>query len=208
MNTLAAYQKFRQLGVPVIETREAATLLGVSSDAVDKHLRQLRDSGLIVPLRRGLWLLDPAAPRAIIAPYLTAPYASYVSLWSALAHHDMIEQIPARTEVASLSRARTISTPVGVFAVHRLAPEVFGGYLHDGRTGYMATPEKALFDVVYTRAPRASGIRLPELTIPDTFDTDSLWGWVRRIPRARLRTIVTTGLNAALSKAAQLAASD
>ncbi|MGH2914545.1 MAG: type IV toxin-antitoxin system AbiEi family antitoxin domain-containing protein [Solirubrobacteraceae bacterium] len=208
MNTLAAYQQLRQVGVPVIETCEAATLLGVSSDAVTKHLRQLRDSGLIVPLRKGLWLLDPAAPKAVIAPYLTAPYAAYVSLWSALAHHGMIEQIPARTEIASLSRTRTMSTPVGVFAVHRLAPEVFGGYVSDDQTGYVATPEKALFDVVYTRAPRASRIRLPELTLSDTFDTDSLWGWVRKIPRARLRTIVTTGLNAALSQAAQLAASD
>lgn len=207
MNTISAYQQLQALQVAVIETREAAALLGISADAVDKHLRQLRDTGLIVPLRKGLWLIDLQAPKGAIAPYLTAPYPAYVSLWSALAHHDMIEQIPARTEVASLSRPRTIDTPVGVFAVHRLAPEVFGGYVSDDQMGYMATPEKALFDLIYTRAPRASGIRLPELTLADGFDIEALWGWVQKIPRPRLRTIVTAGVNSALTQAARLAAS-
>lgn len=208
MNTVAAYQQLKELRAPAIETRSAAALLDVSADAVDKYLRQLRDAGLVVHLRKGLWLLDPQVPPAVIAPYLTAPYPAYISLWSALAHHDMIEQIPARTEVASLSRTRTISTPAGVFAVHRLAPELFGGYVSDDQAGYMATPEKALFDLIYTRVPRSSGIRLPELTLPDTFDTDLLRYWVQRIPRARLRTMVAAGVDSALSQAAHLAASD
>jgi hypothetical protein len=120
----------------------------------------------------------------------------------------MIEQIPARTEIASLDRARMVQTPMGVFSIHRLAPEVFTGFQGSPEVGYVATPEKALFDVVYTRAPRGGVVRFPELVLTDDFDRARLDGWVARIPRPRLRTLVGRGIEAALRQADELAAYD
>ena len=117
----------------------------------------------------------------------------------------MIEQIPARTEIASLARSQGVATPFGTFVIHRLAPEVFGGYEGSPETGYFATPEKALFDTVYIHAPRGGTVRFPDSCFPDHFDRSGLDEWVQRIPRARLRTLVLRGIESALHQAERTA---
>jgi predicted transcriptional regulator of viral defense system len=208
MRATEAYGDLLAIGRPVIETREAATRLRTSSNNATKLLRATERAGLVRQIRYGLWALQPQIPPAVLAPYLTAPYPAYVSFWSALARHEMIEQIPARVEIASLARTQQIETPFGTFSVHRLAPEVFTGFDGSPETGYLASPEKALFDTVYIRAPRGGTVRFPELTLPDDFDRALLDEWAAQIPRPRLRTIVVRGLQSALDQAKRHAESD
>ncbi|MFH1474443.1 MAG: hypothetical protein ABIG85_01140, partial [Chloroflexota bacterium] len=59
-------------------------------------------------------------------------------------HHGMIDQLPREVSVASLDRARRITTTLGTFAIHHLPPELFGGWAETPR-GPVATPEKAIF---------------------------------------------------------------
>ncbi|HEX3852937.1 MAG TPA: hypothetical protein VHW01_18370, partial [Polyangiaceae bacterium] len=146
MRPLEAYAELKALGAPVIETKDAAALLRMAPTHATRLLQETERAGLVLKLRHGLWLLDLTLDAHAIAPYLTAPYPAYVSLWSALYAHDMIEQIPRRTYVASLARPRTITTARGEFQVHHLAPNVFGGFAEESRGRYLATPEKALFD--------------------------------------------------------------
>jgi len=54
---------------------------------------------------------------------LTAPFPAYISFWSALHRHDMIEQIPRQTSVASLDRTRTVTTTIGAYSIHRSNPD-------------------------------------------------------------------------------------
>lgn len=208
MRATDAYAALRAIGQPVVETRDAAAVLCASPNRTTQLLRTVERAGLIRQVRRGLWAIDPDVAPAVLAPYLTAPHPSYVSLFSALARHGMIEQIPARSEIASLDRARMVQTPMGVFSIHRLAPEVFTGFRGSPEVGYVATPEKALFDVVYTRAPRGGVVRFPELVLTDDFDRARLDEWTARIPRPRLRTLVARGVEAALQQADELAAYD
>jgi len=208
VRTTDAYGELLAIGRPAVETREAAARLRTSSNNATKILRAIERAGLVRQLRKGLWALDPNTAPAVFAPYLTAPYPAYVSFWSALARHDMIEQIPTKIEVASMDRSRTVATPLGTFVIHRLAPEVFTGFEGSPETGYVARPEKALFDIVYVRAPRGGSVRFPELTLPDGFDRDLLDEWTTRIPRPRLRTIVARGIGSALDQADRLAAAD
>lgn len=208
MKTADAYSDLLAIGRPIVETREAAARLRTSSTTATKILRAIERAGLIRQIRYGLWALDPHVAPAVVAPYLTAPYPAYLSFWSAMARHEMIEQIPALVEIASLARTRKIDTPVGTFSIHRLAPEVFTGFEGSPEVGYVARPEKALFDTVYIRAPRGGQVRFPELTLPDDFDRALLDEWVTRIPRPRLRTIVARGAESALDQAARHAAED
>ncbi len=208
MRATDAYGSLLEMGRPVIETREAAARLKTTSSSAARVLRAVEAAGLARQVRHGLWALDSEAEPAVVAPYLTAPYPAYVSFWSALARHEMIEQIPARIEVASLHRSKTVETPFGVFIVRRLAPEVFTGFEGDPERGYFANPEKALFDTVYVRAPRGGIVRFPELTLPEGFDRALLDEWVGRIPRQRLKTLVARGIESALNQADRLAASD
>lgn len=206
MRVTDSYSRLRAAGQPVIETREAAARLGASPNTATKVLRSVERAGLARRLRRGLWALDPDVDPLVVVPYLTAPYPAYMSLWSALARHGMIEQIPSAVHVATLDRSRTVATPVATFTLHHLAPALFTGFAGDPATGYVAGPEKALFDTVYVRAPRGGGVHFPELVLPDGFDAGRLDEWVGAIPSPRLRTMVSDGIAGALAHAERFAA--
>lgn len=203
MRATEAYGEMLKLGRPVVETREAATRLSTSTSNASHLLRSTEEAGLVRHLRQGLWALDPDVDPFVVAPYLTAPFPAYVSFWSALARHGMIEQIPRRIFVASLGRARAVTTAIGTYSVHQLVPELFAGYDGTPERGYLASPEKALFDSVYVRAPRGASMFFPELSLPPNFDDKQLEQWVGQIQRPRLRTLVSRGLHAALEQAAR-----
>jgi predicted transcriptional regulator of viral defense system len=199
MTAFQAYGRLRAFGRPVIETREAATLLQISPSNASHLLRSMDAAGLTRRIRHGLWAIDTATDPVVIAPYLTVPYPAYVSLWSALAAHDMIEQIPAQIFVVSLDRSRKIDTGFGHYSIHHVAPEVFGGFEGDPEHGYLATAEKALFDTLYVRAPRGGRAYFPELSLPDDFDAGELLRWRDLIPSPKLRTIVARGIERVLT---------
>lgn len=201
MRPTDAFGDLLRLGRPIIETREAAVRLGVSTVSASKLLRSLEGAGLVRRLRRGLWALRTELDPFMVPPYLTAPYPAYVSFWSALARHGMIQQVPRQVFVASLDRTRRVTTAVGTFSIHHLVPEVFGGYEGSEERGYLATAEKALFDTVYLRAPRGGRILLPELELPEQFQEKRLEEWTSRVARPRLRTLVSRGLDKVLAAA-------
>lgn len=178
----------------VLTTRESATLWHTEIRTASRRLRALERAGFLRQLRRGLWTLDPQIDPYVVAPFLTAPLPAYVSFASALSHHEMIEQIPRQIAVASVDRPQKVETAVGTFSIHRLAPKMFGGFEGSAENGYIARPEKALFDTVYTKAAAGGQAFLPELTLSAQFDNDAAWGWVNRIEGKRLKTIVSRHL--------------
>jgi predicted transcriptional regulator of viral defense system len=190
MRLTDAYGDLLRMDRAVLTTEEAAVRWRVGRRTTNHRLRAMEEGGLVRRLRPGLWTLDPDIRPFAVAPYLTAPYPAYVSFWSALAHHGLIEQIPRQVSVASLSRARTVRTAIGAYAIHQLAPEVFGGYAGGEREGQVASAEKAIFDTVYVRAAAGRRAFFTELYLPPDFDRREVERWIDRIASARLRTIV------------------
>jgi predicted transcriptional regulator of viral defense system len=194
VRSVEAYAELRSLNRPVFTTREAAALWRGEQTSASRRLGKLEQAGLVRRIQRGLWALDPEIEARVVGPYLTAPFPAYVSLFSALAEHGMIEQVPRQISLVSLARPRRILTSLGVYVVHRLAPELFGGFEGTDRGGYLARPEKALFDLVYVRAAAGSRAYLPELSLPKDFDRGELRHWGDRIENQRLRTMVSRRL--------------
>jgi predicted transcriptional regulator of viral defense system len=190
-----------QLHRPVITTSEAAAVWQTSGRTAGRRLEAMDEGGLVRRLRRGLWALDLEIAPFAVAPFLTAPFPAYVSFWSAFAHHQMIDQIPRQVSVASLDRARSITTAIGTFEIHHLAPGLFGGFEGSEDSGYLATPEKALFDAVYVRAASGTRAFFPEFSLPAGFKDGELEKWTERIESARLRTLVSRRLGEVLSVA-------
>ena len=190
MKATDAYADLLRMDRPVVTTREAAVRWRTQQRTAGQRLRAMDEAGLVRRLRRGLWALDLEVEPFALAPYLTAPFPAYVSFWSALSRHGMIEQIPRRISVASLDRARRIATAIGSYEVHHLAPELFTGYDGSPEAGYLAAPEKALFDTVYVRAAAGSEAFFPELVLPRGFDDAQIGEWCDRIGSPRLRTLV------------------
>jgi predicted transcriptional regulator of viral defense system len=203
LRAIDAYGELLRIGRPIVQTREATTRLHASASATSQLLRSMEKAGLVRRLRTGLWTLQPDLDPFILAPYLTAPFPAYVSFWSALARHAMIEQIPRQISIASPDRTRHLKTTIGTYSIHHLAPELFGGYHGSEERGYLATPEKALFDTVYIRAARAVRVYFPELSLPENFDQTQLEHWTQRIGTPRQRTLVSRGLEKALRQASR-----
>ena len=202
MGSTATYALLRRLGGPVLTTGEAAAALRTSKSAASRTLRRLELDGLAQKIRYGLWNLapEPFDPR-LVAPELTRPYPAYISFESALAAHGAIDQIPRAIAVASLAKPRRIRTSVGVFNVHRLPPQLFGGFEERDRVA-LATVEKALFDYLYVAC--ASGEprrRLPELDLPASFSRKVVDAWIRKVRTPRLRTRVAQAVERALAHA-------
>jgi len=163
-----------------------------------KLLARLARDGLIVRLRRGLWAVTTQVNPYTLPPYLTAPYPSYISAWTALYHHGLIDQIPQQIYVVSLDRSKKIKTPVAMFAVRHISPALFEGYT--ARDGvFMATPEKALFDAIYLAgALGRQHAFFPEVEIPKRLDRHQVRRWVHRISSTRMRVLVESKIESIL----------
>lgn len=188
MSAAADLASLRALG-PLVRTCEASVRLGMSETATSHLLRRVADAGLVRPIRRGLWATDLEVDPMQLAPFLTAPSPSYVSLWSALHAHGLLSQIPRETHVVSLSRAQRITTTIGRVVVHQVAPEVFGGYTeHNGIL--LASPTKAVFDLAYLSATHGRRFRqLPEIDLERGYRPKEARAWISKIPSARIRAI-------------------
>lgn len=202
MSAAATYATLRRLSSSVVTTEEASAALRTSSSTASRALRNLEAQGLVRGVRHGLWSVAASSidPRSIVAE-LTRPFPAYVSFQSALAAHRAIDQIPREIAVASLGKARKIETALATYAIHRLPPELFGGFVE--REGVMlATVEKAIFDFCYVAcASGALDRRLPELDLPAEFRQKRMDEWTRRIRSTRLRTRVKAAITRVLARA-------
>ncbi len=190
MNAVRALEVLRRLDRPMLRTGEAAAVLRISVSSASHLLASLQDAGSVLRISPGRWSMAPRPSPYLVASWLTDPYPSYVSLYTALSRRGVITQIPRTIYVVSLANTKTLKTPVGTYSVHRLPPELFGGY--EERNGERAaTAEKAVFDTLYLA--RARGKRFSHLTevdLPPGFRDEVLSDWATKIQDPRVRSFV------------------
>ncbi len=195
MTSLGFYQKL--VGQKRITTRSAAQLAGVSIPAASMALRRLAAAGLSTPLKKGTWLLGVSASKAgALVTAAADPYQAYLSGWSALRVHERIQQLPQTQFAVTLGRPGEVEMPGGRIALHRIKPELFGGYAYDARVdGFVASPEKALFDLAYLTAMNRSRVSgsLPETNLKG-LRWKEVQTWLRQIKTPRVRSAVEQAL--------------
>jgi predicted transcriptional regulator of viral defense system len=192
MNQIEALQRLRTLAAPVVETRDVAALLQVSTSNATTILRRLAQSEMLVHLSRGRWLVNEKIDRLALPELISAPYPAYVSMQSALFHHGLIEQIPSVVYAVTPARPRRLWTPLGTISFHRMPPELFNGFELSSRSdAKIATPEKALFDLLYL-APGRSRVfsNQPELTIASRFQWERLKDYTKRVKSPSRRAYI------------------
>jgi predicted transcriptional regulator of viral defense system len=201
MKLVDALSALTAMQAPVFHTGDAAAQLGVTNAYASRILARLAASGHLVRLRRGVWALAGRMDPLALPEHLTFPFPSYVSLQSALYLHGMISQVPVVTYAVSLARTRRFTTPLGAVSIHHVDPSFFFGFETTGAGARLATPEKALVDVLYLGPARSRLFRaLPELELPRTFDLRLARSIVDRIEPARRRAFVSRGLEEVVRK--------
>jgi predicted transcriptional regulator of viral defense system len=140
---------------PVFET--GLLLAGnVSPADVQRQLSRWHAAGQIYQLRRGVYALAPPFQKIKPHPFTVAnhlAHGSYVSCQSALAYYDLIPEYTPVTTSVTPGRAGQWDTPLGSFTYRRIQIKLVHGYrlieVGGGQSAFVATPEKALLDLVY-----------------------------------------------------------
>ena len=155
----------------------------VDPAGVRRQLSRWVESGRLYQLRRGLYALAPPHQKVKPHPVLVANRlvrGSYVSLQSALAHYGLIpEYVPVTTSVTTARPARW-DTPLGTYDFRHIQAEHLRDYrrteLGGGQEAFLATPEKALLDLIYLEPGADSPEYLNELRLQhmDVLDLDEL----------------------------------
>jgi len=155
-------------------------------------------SGKVYKLRRGLYALAPPYQKCKPHPFLVANYlqrGSYVSLQSALARYSLIPEVTYVTTSVSHGRPEKIETPLGVFEFRHLKRDLLFGYeLQDlgGQSAFIATPEKALLDLIYLQPGGEKEAYLTELRLQnlDQLNPERLRVYTERFKMLKMRTAV------------------
>lgn len=181
-------------GEPVFET--GLLLSGdVNPREIRRQLSRWRRAGKIYQLRRGLYCLAPPFQKVNPHPFLVANRllpGSYVSLQSALAFYGMIPEYVAVTTSVASGRPAQWETPLGVFDFRHIQVDFFDGYrfvdLGENQRAFIATPEKALLDLVYLEPGGDEPDYLAELRLNNLgrLDWQLLERFVRKIEKPKL----------------------
>lgn len=139
---------------------EAGILLAGRSDpeGVRRQLSRWTRSGKIIKLRRGLYALSPPWRRRHPHPFLVANRlmpGTYVSGLSALAYAQIIpEYVPETTSVGP-GKPHVRQLALGRFSFRHVKTHLLFGYralaVDDDQQAFVATPEKALLDLIHLR---------------------------------------------------------
>jgi len=131
--------------------------------ATDESLAELRlqlsrwaKSGRLIQLKKGLYTLAQPYRKVPPHPFVLAnamKKASYVSTQSAMAYYGMIPEYVAAVTSVTTQRPEQANTAVGQFVFRHVKNNWFHNYkqteLRSGQKAFIATPEKALLDLVY-----------------------------------------------------------
>ncbi len=161
--------------------------------------RQLADwvrAGKVVQLRRGLYTLAPPYQAERPHSYLIANHlvrGSYVSLHIVLSHYDLIPEHVAVVTSVTTGRPGMWQNPYGRFSFQHLQAALFFGFeyrqVNQNQWAYMATPEKALLDLIYLtpsgdNADYIHALRLQNL---DLLNIERLAAYVKRANKPKLK---------------------
>ena len=153
-------------------------------------------AGKLIQLTKGLYTLAEPYRKVTPHPFVLAnaiKKASYVSLQSALGYYGMIpEHVPMVTSVTT-QRPERVETLLGQFAFRHIKKSWFHSYQQidfgSGQRAFIATPEKALLDLVYLTPGADNYDFLTELRLqgPEQLDLDAILELADKSKSTKLR---------------------
>jgi predicted transcriptional regulator of viral defense system len=139
---------------------------------VRRQLSRWTKAGKLLQLRRGVYTLAPPYQKVKTHPFVVANalvHGSYVSLQSALAHYGIIPEYVPRTTSVTTARPGQWQTPLGPYMYRHIKHDLFYGYrrveVSQAQWAFIATPEKALLDLVYLEPGADDPAYLEELRL-------------------------------------------
>ncbi len=123
--------------------------------SANKKVTWLEKQGVIIRLKRGLYVVNPehsgkTLSSELIANHLYAP--SYISMSTALRYYGLIPEAVYVHQSMTVKHSRSFQTPVGSYDYKYISREAFSigvRSMHKGDYAFLiASPEKALCDLI------------------------------------------------------------
>jgi len=170
----------------------------VDPQAIRTQLSRWVNAAKIDQLRRGLYTVAPPFQKKQPHPFLVANHlqkASYVSLQSALSFYGLIPEVVHTTTSVTTGRPGRFETTLGDYQFRHTKTELLFGYqLIDlgGQSAFVATPEKALLDLIYLHPGGDSPAYLNELRLQNTerLDRDLLSNYAEAFKSPKMHRAV------------------
>lgn len=133
-------------------------LLGKSSNSRYAIIKRAVKEGYLISLRRDLYLIKHHRKHSntdlfSLSTIIYGP--SYVSFESALSYHGWIPEAVKTLTCATIKKSKEFETPIGLFSYQHVSAKAFPigieCRLQNEVTFYMASPWKALADMIYVR---------------------------------------------------------
>lgn len=189
----------KQLSFPVFESNSLFTHAN-KRQQVQRQLSEWTRQGKIMPLRRGLYTVAEPYQFTQLHPFVIANHLvrdSYVSLQMALSYYGLIpDHVAVITNVTS-GRSNGWENHYGRFEYHHIQPSFFTGahlwQLTATQSAWIATPEKALLDLIYLTPGGDSSDYLHALRLQnlDQFDLQAFYQWVKLLDKPKLHRAVS-----------------
>jgi predicted transcriptional regulator of viral defense system len=179
---------------PVIDLE--SLMVGLKNpQSLKVHISRWQKSGKLIPLKNGLYILANAYRKVepqgfYVASLLKKP--SYVTMEKALEYYDLIPEAVTVYTCVTTKRQGYFKTPIGVFDYRHIKTSYFWGYdsrTLNNQTSFIASPEKALLDLIYLRNIRVSPEYLEELRLQnmDTIKLRKLTAYARRFGKPGIK---------------------
>jgi len=150
-----------QLGVP----------LGLTASTVDTYISRYLKYKEIISLKKGLYITTDFYENNksdisyiyYLANIIRTP--SYITSWAALQYYNLVTEATYSINLVTLKTTRDYKTKVGSFSYQSINKDFFSHFsLISGRFDfYIASPAKALFDLLYFRTNRFYGLKLNDI---------------------------------------------
>lgn len=145
--------------------------LGLKEASVNTYISRFLRHKEILPLKRGLYISSEFFAKnksdisysLYLANIIRTP--SYVSSWTALQYYDLTTEAIRGITSVTPKVTRDYETKAGTFSYQSIQKELFSDYLLiKGRFDFfIASPSKALFDLLYFRTRQFRGIHFEDI---------------------------------------------
>jgi len=187
---------------------DLALLLKKTDNARYSVIKRALKSGMLVRLKRGLYLIANKLKHSLPDEYELALHIygpSFVSLESALSYHGWIPEAVYTITCVTPKQAQEFTTPIGVFSYKRVPAENFYTGVNRIETAegviFVAAPWRALADLMYTNRLSWEGLdhleadlRIDKETLVDS-DKNLLAILAKDYPSSRVRKNLKKFLN-------------
>jgi predicted transcriptional regulator of viral defense system len=154
-------------------------------------------NGYLIKLRNGHYIfseyLNQPNINLFVANRIYRP--SYISLHAALSFYGLIPEAVVRTTSVTPLKTMSFVNPLGSFSYKSIKESFFFGYshlpFHTGKSILMATPEKALLDLLYlypfyNSKEELLDLRLDEELMQELVNPEVLYGYLGQIKSGAL----------------------